>query len=284
MNFQAYWQRELRHCKTRPETHSCGPISAACCVAFAGTLAGLPAAAMAEQSNNTHTARAASSALISVLTHTRANARLHADSTSFLSIFDLGRAHAMLQPLFILRDRLMNRESVKLDEALYYLHEAGFCELLLSLLRRWPWAEMQQHSWAQKDLALLPKVLSSLFAILQFAARVRGSQTAAAYAELSTRYLQPRALACLGSCPVESHEQFLPATQPVPFPAVTLLPCVQLQALAGIGGDDRHCCQPGRVCAPSRACACGRGRCCAWQQPEVHPAGRPPRQMNLHHA
>ena len=155
-----HWQSQTEQGKTR-SPQLCN--SAASWVAIAGTLVGLPAAAMAEQSNNTDTARAASRALVSVLTHTRANARLDAVCTSTLCVSDLGNAYAMLQPLFTIRDRLMNRESVQLDEALFFLHETEFCELLLSLLRRWPWAEMRQtRAEAHEGLALLPKVLSTV--------------------------------------------------------------------------------------------------------------------------
>ena len=116
-----------------------------------------------------------------------ANARLDADSTSKLRMFDL-RTASILQPIFELSDSLESRTSIELDEAMVYLREARLCELLLSLLRRWPWAELQQDRAAiHKDLALLPKLLRSLSAFLRVAALVRSSEQAEAYAETCKR-------------------------------------------------------------------------------------------------
>lgn len=99
---------------------------------------------MAEQSSSI----AEAACLInSVLSNTKAvNPRLDADCTSSLCVSDLKTAWIMLRPLFVFSDRLIMRQSVRLDEAMVYLHKARSCELLLSLLRRWPWAEMRQDS------------------------------------------------------------------------------------------------------------------------------------------
>ena len=157
-----------------------------CCVLFAGTLVNQSSAAMAEQdSTNASTARK----LNTTLSHIKAvNARLDADCTSMLCVTDLRTANLSLQPVFELSDSLVSRQSVELDEAMVYLREARLCELLLSLLRRWPWAQMQQErAVPHKDLALLPKLLSSLCAFLCVAGGVRSRQQAAAYAEMRRR-------------------------------------------------------------------------------------------------
>ena len=78
---------------------------------------------------------------------------------------------------------------MKLDEALVYVRDTRLCELLLSLLRRLPWAELQQESAAvmRDGLFLLSFTLSTLAIFLRAAAHVRSSQQASAYAEMSKR-------------------------------------------------------------------------------------------------
>ena len=114
-----------------------------------------------------------------------ANARLDADCGSTLSWSDLGGAEILMLPVFDLRDRLLTRKLLKLDEAMVYLRGTRLCELLLSLLRRWPWAELLAPM--HKDLMLLVRVLRSLSAFLGVAACVRSSQQVEAYAETSKR-------------------------------------------------------------------------------------------------
>ena len=114
-----------------------------------------------------------------------ANARLNADCQSTLCVSDLKTARTCLQPLFKLCNSLLSRESVELDEAVVYLRKTRVCELLLSLLRRWPWAACRGPYGP--GLALLPEVLSSLQAFLGVASCVRSSQRAAALAEMSKR-------------------------------------------------------------------------------------------------
>ena len=69
-----------------------------------------------------------------------------------------------------------------------YMRDSKLCDLLLSLLRRLPWAAMQQeHAAMQDGLALLPKLLCYLWSLVRAAARVSSSQEAAAYTELNNR-------------------------------------------------------------------------------------------------
>ena len=117
-----------------------------------------------------------------------ASARLDADCASTLCLSDLKSARIILQPVFRLGDSLFEgRESMELDEAMVYLRETRICELLLSLLRRWPWAACSKL--CGPGLALLPEVLSCVQAFLGVASCVRSSQQAAAIAEMSDRCL-----------------------------------------------------------------------------------------------
>ena len=118
-----------------------------------------------------------------------ANARYDAECASKLSISDLGAAGLLLQPIFELYGSFVHRKLVELDEALVYLRDTALCDLLLSLLRRWPWAEMKQGLLPVTHLVLLPGLLSSLHAFLHIALRVDRSKHAAAYAEMSKRCL-----------------------------------------------------------------------------------------------
>ena len=143
---------------------------------------------MAEQSGNTVSAARAFNAILSRIM--AVNARLDAESTSALTVSDIGLFRLMLQPVFDLSNSLMSRTSVELEEALVNLSEAKLCELLLSLLRRWPWTEIgQECAVAHKHLALLPRLLCALRAFLCVAARVPSSQQAEAYAEMRKRCL-----------------------------------------------------------------------------------------------
>ena len=135
-------------------------------------------------------------ALSSIVSQLKAvNVKLDADCT--LRISDLRPAEALLQHVCQLSGSLKQHTSVTLDEALASMRELRLCELLLSLLRRWPWAETRQENkraQSQFGLMLLPEVLSSLCALLCVASRVRSSQRAAAYAEMNIRYLCARVL------------------------------------------------------------------------------------------
>ena len=137
-------------------------------------------------------------------------ARLDADCTISLCVSDLDAARTILQPVFELGESLLSRQSMKLNEAKVYLRETRLCELLLSLLRRWPWAALQrQRAEVPAGLALVPKVLCSLYAFLDLASRVRSSssQQAAAHAEMSKRCLSLNVCATRGlleGCPVGS--------------------------------------------------------------------------------
>lgn len=118
------------------------------------------------------------------------NAKLDADCTSTLCVTDLRPAQNVLQRLGKLSGSLERRKLIKLDEAMLYMREMRLCELLLSLLRRWPWAEMrQERAAAHVGLVLLPDVLSSWYVFLCVAVRVRSSEHAAAYTEMNKRCL-----------------------------------------------------------------------------------------------
>ena len=143
------------------------------------------------------------------------SANLGVDSASMLRGHNLRMADLALQPVFELSNSLLERAPVQLDEALLYLRDEKLCGLLLSLLRRWPWADMRhanprvQHAVAQQGLALLPKVLGSLAAFLSAAAHVRDSQQASAYKEMSIRCLsRGSSLTELRPCPARKpHSQ-----------------------------------------------------------------------------
>ena len=122
---------------------------------------------------------------------TAANANLSAMSTSTLGGDDMEGADFLLQPVFKLANTLLptsKRQTLKVAEAMVLLRDAGLCELLLSLLRRLPWAQMQ-HESAEREhgLALLPKLLRGLCDYLDVATYVQSSQRAAACAEMSNR-------------------------------------------------------------------------------------------------
>ena len=125
-----------------------------------------------------------------------ADARLGADCTSKLRGNGFTTANAALQPVFALSDSLqLERVPVQLDEAMLYLRTSKLCELLLSLLRRWPWAEMRKdHALLQQGLAVLPRVLAALFAFLNAAAHVHGSHQESAFKEMKKRCLSQRQL------------------------------------------------------------------------------------------
>ena len=129
--------------------------------------------------------RSINSILLKIKTH----ARLDKEATSTLVASDFEAANHVLQPVFVLCKSLVSRKEMELDEAVLYLREAGLCDLLVGLLRRWPWPETQQGRLPVTHLALLPPLLSSLLALLHVAVCVRSSQQAAAYAEMSKRCL-----------------------------------------------------------------------------------------------
>ena len=139
----------------------------------------------AKSSINAKTAHALNSIVLQIKA---ANAKLDAGCSSALCVSDLRQAHAVLRRLVKLSGSLAWCKSVKLDEAVFYMRKTRLCELLLSLLRRWPWAEMRQEREAmQTGLLLLPDVLCSVHVFLCVAARVCSSQQAAAYAEMYKR-------------------------------------------------------------------------------------------------
>lgn len=139
-------------------------------------------------------AKAAQRSINSMLSHIKAaNARLDAECASKLSEVDLGSAGLILQPVFELCGSFASRKLVELDEALVYLRKAGLCDLLVSLLRRWPWAE----NLPVTHLTLLPGLVSTLYAFLHVAIRVDRSKGAAAYSEMCKRCMY-------GSLPVHS--------------------------------------------------------------------------------
>ena len=114
-----------------------------------------------------------------------ASAQLDADLTSTLPAAELSSVYGLLQHVYDLSNSVNNRRAVKVDEALVYLRDTRLCEVLLSLLRRWPWSEMHSDAMSGLGLALLPGLLGTLASFLEATARVRSSQQAAAHAELS---------------------------------------------------------------------------------------------------
>ena len=121
---------------------------------------------------------------------TAASSRLDADCTSTLRESDLKTAHDVVQPLCKIALKLQSSKSLKLDEALVFLRDLGCCELLLSLLRRMPWAGMmRKHEMMQSGLELVPLLLRCLRPFLCVAVNVRSSQQTAAYADMSKRCL-----------------------------------------------------------------------------------------------
>ena len=147
-----------------------------------------PAAAMAEQSSTISRTACLLNCTLSQMS--LASASLDADSTSTLQETDIQTANWAMQLAFEVSKGLLKLESVQLDEALSYLREEWCCKLLLGLLRRLPWAEMQQdRELVHEGLVLVPKVLGSLYHMLQLATCVHSSEQAAAYAEMSKRCL-----------------------------------------------------------------------------------------------
>ena len=129
----------------------------------------------------------------SILSQLKAgNATLDPDCTSVLYCAELPAVCEALQPVFALSNNLKGRK-LKLDAALAYLRETRLCELLLSLIKRWPWYEARLNrnrgAPTHSDLTLLPEILCCLSAFLRVAARVRTSNRAAAFAETSKRCL-----------------------------------------------------------------------------------------------
>ena len=128
----------------------------------------------------------------SILTQLKAgNAALDYRSTSVLYCAELPAVCEALLPVFELGN--LSGAKFELDEAMVYLRETRLCELLLSLIKRWPWYEtrlnINRGASTRSDLTLLPKLLCALSAFLRVAARVRRSKRAAAYAETSKRCL-----------------------------------------------------------------------------------------------
>ena len=150
---------------------------------------------------------------------TAVSARLGAECTSTLSADDLTAAKDALQPIFDASNSLLFQESVEPDEALVYLRDTRLCELLLSLIRRLPWAAMRQNTAVEhfRGLWLLARMVHSMFIFLHAGERVRSSQRTAAYAEMSKRCLSAdahQAPVCMGSCQSgAAHEMFLLAAQ-----------------------------------------------------------------------
>ena len=128
--------------------------------------------------------------------------RLGADCASTLRGKDLKTARVALLPVFKLSESLVARAPVELHEALVYLCKGKLCDLLVSLLRRWPWAEMRlAHASLNEGLDLLTDVLGSLYVFLSAAGNVRSSQQASAYDKMSKRCpseARLRALGCAG--------------------------------------------------------------------------------------
>lgn len=143
---------------------------------------------MAEHSS---TMAETASTLSTVMSQLRAvDAKLDADSISALQVADLKTANLALQPVWELSESLQARKPVELDEAVVYLRDGKLCELLLSLLRRLPWLELQQSAAVMREgLFLLSFTLSSLSVFLRAATYVCSSQQASAYAEMSKRCL-----------------------------------------------------------------------------------------------
>ena len=147
----------------------------------------------------------------SCLLHIRAgNAKLDPNCSAVLQRAELAAAYDALRPVFELSDSLEGPKcggpkSVKLDEAMAYLRNTRLCELLLSLLRRWPWAEMQGNTAVLTGLGLLPSLLRSLRAIFQAVGGVRSRQQTAAFTEMCKRCLSQACFAyCAMTCSVMS--------------------------------------------------------------------------------
>ena len=130
---------------------------------------------------------------------TEDNPRLGADCTSTLQEPDLRPAELMIQPICELVTCTIGGPQ-QLDAALEYMRSARLCELLLSLLRRLPWAQMQhERAVTHKGLALQSKLLACFAMWTRLHAQVCSSRQAAVYAQLGRRWLPQarlRKLAC----------------------------------------------------------------------------------------
>ena len=115
-------------------------------------------------------------------------ARLDPECASTLVATDLGGALRALRPVYDLGESILQRSSMELDEALVCLRDTRLCELLLSVVRRLPWARMRREpALLQNGLKLLPEVLRALAASVRVVSAVPSGQRAAAYAEMSRR-------------------------------------------------------------------------------------------------
>ena len=159
-----------------------------CCLEFAGYFTALPGL-MARLSSSD--VAAMKKELLCIFTAMSVvNERLDVGCTSMLRGSDLRIADSALRPLSGICQSILSREQVSLEEALVLICDTRLCELLLSLVTRLPWAEMQQESAvSQQGLALLRKLLSLLCAFLHVKTRVRSSQQAAVYEEMGKRCL-----------------------------------------------------------------------------------------------
>ena len=129
-----------------------------------------------------------------------ASDRLDAGCSSTLQDSDLKAAYRVVQPLLDIALKLQTSKSLKLDEALVF-HKVGVSELLLSLLRRIPWAAMLRESETlQSGLDLVPLLLRCLRPFLCAAGSVRRSQQTAAYADMSKRCPSQARLRRPGCC------------------------------------------------------------------------------------
>ena len=118
-----------------------------------------------------------------------ASARLDAGCSSTLEDCHLKAAYRVVQQLLDIALKLQTSKSLKLDEALVF-HKMEVSELLLSLLRRMPWAGMLRKSeMRQSGMKLVPLLLRCLRPFLCVAGSVRSSQQTAAYADMSKRCL-----------------------------------------------------------------------------------------------
>ena len=171
--------------------HFCAPLCKiwkqlcqTCYIVFIAILAKFPGGRMAEQDELSSVLSTLSSVPCKLA---QANARLDADCTTVLSASDLGACRYLPEGVFDIGDRLRCWDSLPLSEAMSYMR-MGFCELLLSLLRRLPWKRMKhKRAVAREALALLPYLLSSLHAFLCVARKVRSTERASAFAEMTKR-------------------------------------------------------------------------------------------------
>lgn len=137
------------------------------------------------------------------------SAELDIGCTRMLQESDFIKASSLMFVFDEISDSLQLRtlESVSLEEALIHLRDARLCEVLLSLLRRLPWADMSQNRGVLcLGLTLLPRLLCSLFCVLHVAKKVSRNHQAAAYAEMSRRCVPqyaPTRTGCAGKPPCQ---------------------------------------------------------------------------------